>query len=61
MSGGNLSAVENILCNKLTRKMVSITGRASSFLEFLCTLIERKRRRGRQNNNYRAIKLPKVI
>ena len=33
----------------ITRKMVPITGRASSFLEnilFVCTLIERKRRRG---------------
>ena len=47
-----------------TRKMVPITGRASSFLDFfcffVCTLIERKRRRERQNN-YRAINLPKVI
>ena len=48
----------------ITRKMVPITGRASSFLEnilFVCTLIERKRRRGRQNKNYRAINLPNVI
>ena len=27
----------------------------------ICTLIERKRRRGRQNKNYRAINLPIVI
>ena len=46
----------------ITRKMVPITGRASSFLEyfFVCTLIERKRRMWRQNNNYRATNLPKV-
>ena len=46
-----------------TRKMVPITGRASSFLEFLfneCMLIERKRRRGRLNNNYRAINFPRL-
>ena len=48
---------------RLARKMVPITGRASSFLEkilLVCTLIKRKRRR-RQNENYRAINLPIVI
>ena len=56
-------SVSYVLVLVLTRKMVPITGRASSFLEFfffVCTLIERKRRMGRQNN-YRAINLPKVI
>ena len=32
--------------------------RAHSLLLFVCTLIERRRR---QNNNYRAINLPKAI
>ena len=47
-----------------TRKMVPITGRASSFLDnilLVWSLIERKRRRGRQYKNYRAINLPIVI
>ena len=30
-------------------------------LLFVCTLIEKKRSRVRQNNNYRAINLPKAI
>ena len=41
--------------------MVPITRRVSSFLVFfVCKLIERRRRKGRQNNN-RSINLPKVI
>ena len=46
-----------------TRKMVPITGERAHSLNFffyVCTLIERKRRRGRQNNNYRAINLLKA-
>ena len=35
--------------------------RAHSLLLFVCTLIERRRRKGRQNNNYRAINLPKAV
>ena len=41
----------------MTRKMVPITGRASSFFEFLfvCMHVNRKEEEGgRQNNNYRA-------
>ena len=45
----------------ITRKMVPITGRASSFLVFfVCTLTERRTRSGREDNN-RRINLPKVI